>query len=107
MVKLKSDCVHAPDSSDPVIRTATQLAKLYTEIKGVAASDPRLACGAEKATQGILEMQTALVTPRLMPRLEINIPMPAGAAVPAQSPQTQPTQVPPVEPTQPAAAQSS
>jgi hypothetical protein len=29
----------------------------------MAASDPRLASGAEKISQGIQEMQTALVTP--------------------------------------------
>jgi hypothetical protein len=40
----------------------------------------------------------------VMPRLVINIPMPAGAAVPARAPQSQP--VPQAEPVQPAAAQS-
>jgi len=39
----------------------------------------------------------------IMPRLEINIPMPAGAAVPARAPQSQPA---PSEPARPAAAQS-
>jgi len=40
---------------------------------------------------------------QVMPRLVINIPMPAGAAVPARAPQSQPPQAPPA---QPAAAQS-
>jgi len=40
----------------------------------------------------------------VMPRLEINIPMPAGAAVPARSPQ--PQQIPQPQPAKPAAAQS-
>ncbi len=39
-----------------------------------------------------------------MPRFEINIPMPAGAAIPARSPQSQ--TVPPQDPAQPSAAQS-
>ena len=41
----------------------------------------------------------------IMPRLEINIPMPPGAAVP-RAPQAQPIPVFPAEPAQPAAAQS-
>ena len=39
------------------------LAKWYQVAKQMAASDPRLASGAEKISQGIQEMQTALVTP--------------------------------------------
>jgi hypothetical protein len=41
----------------------------------------------------------------MMPRLEINIPMPAGAAVP-RAPQSQPAPIPQSQPAQPAAAQS-
>jgi hypothetical protein len=41
----------------------------------------------------------------MMPRLEINIPMPPGAVVP-RTPQSQPAPIPHVEPAQPAAAQS-
>jgi hypothetical protein len=77
----------------------------HEAIKEVAASDPSLAPGAEKAMREIREMQTTLVTPRLMPRLEINIPMPAGVAVP-RAPQSQPASIPQSEPAQPAAAQS-
>ena len=77
-----------------------QLAIWHEAVRDVAASDPRLASGAEKALQGIREMQTAIVTSpqptpishRLMPLLEINIPMPAGAAIPARAPQTEPAQ---------------
>ena len=39
------------------------LASWYQVAKQMAASDPRLASGAEKISQGIQEMQTALVTP--------------------------------------------
>ena len=39
------------------------LANWYQVAKQMAASDPRLASGAEKISQGIQEMQTALVTP--------------------------------------------
>ena len=39
------------------------LANWYQVSKQMAASDPRLASGAEKISQGIQEMQTALVTP--------------------------------------------
>jgi hypothetical protein len=42
---------------------------------------------------------------QVMPRLVINIPMPAGAAVP-RAPQSQPAPIPHAEPAQPAAAQS-
>jgi hypothetical protein len=90
-----------------------QLALCHEAIKNVASLDPHLASGAEKALQGIREMQTALVanpqsTPinhRLIPSLEINIPMPAGAAVP-RSPQSTPVQTHQAEPAQTAGAQS-
>jgi hypothetical protein len=39
------------------------LARWYQTVKQMAASDPRLASGAEKISQGIQEMQTALVSP--------------------------------------------
>jgi len=39
------------------------LARWYQTAKQMAASDPRLASGAEKISQGIQEMQTALVSP--------------------------------------------
>ena len=39
------------------------LANWYQVAKQMAASDPRLASGAEKIAQGIQEMQSALVTP--------------------------------------------
>lgn len=39
------------------------LAQWYQAAKQMAAADPRLASGAEKVSQGIQEMQTALVTP--------------------------------------------
>jgi hypothetical protein len=39
------------------------LANWYQVSKQMAASDPRLASGANKVAQGIQEMQTALVTP--------------------------------------------
>ena len=38
-------------------------ARWYQTVKQMAASDPRLASGAEKIAQGIQEMQTALVSP--------------------------------------------
>lgn len=41
----------------------------------------------------------------IMPRLEISVPMPPGAAVPAKSPQQQP--VSPSQPSQPVAARTS
>jgi hypothetical protein len=41
----------------------------------------------------------------VMPRLVINIPMPAGAAIP-RAPQSQPAPIPQAEPAQPAVAQS-
>ncbi len=72
------------------LQTIEQLAIWHEAVKDVAASDPRLTSGAEKALQGIREMQTALVASpepqtasyRLLPHLEIHIPMPEGAAVP-------------------------
>lgn len=39
------------------------LANWYQVSKQMAASDPRLASGANKVAEGIQEMQTALVTP--------------------------------------------
>jgi hypothetical protein len=39
------------------------LARWYQTVKQIAASDPRLAAGAEKIAQGIQDMQTALVSP--------------------------------------------
>ncbi len=41
----------------------TLLAQWYQAAKQMASADPRLASGAEKVSQGIQEMQTALVTP--------------------------------------------
>lgn len=41
----------------------------------------------------------------ILPRLEINIPMPAGAAVP-RAPQSQPAPIPQAEPGNPAAQSS-
>jgi len=43
---------------------------------------------------------------QIMPRLEISIPMPPGAAVPARSPQSQPAPIPQNGPARPAAAHS-
>jgi hypothetical protein len=62
----------APDQNAPQQGTPSQapanrmqmiLANWYQIAKQMAASDPRLASGAEKIAQGIQEMQTALVTP--------------------------------------------
>lgn len=39
------------------------LAKWFKAAKEMAAADPRLASGAQKVSEGIQEMQTALVTP--------------------------------------------
>jgi hypothetical protein len=39
------------------------LARWYQTAKQMASADPRLASGAEKVSQGIQEMQTALVAP--------------------------------------------
>jgi hypothetical protein len=40
------------------------LARWYQTAKQMASADPRLAAGAEKVSQGIQEMQTALVSPQ-------------------------------------------
>jgi hypothetical protein len=78
------------------LQAIQQLAIWHEAIKDVAASDPCLASGAEKALQGIREMQKALVTSpqppansfRLIPHLELHIPMPEGAAVPLAAEQS-------------------
>jgi hypothetical protein len=54
---------------------------------------------AERTSGRVLAQDSAMIT-----RLQINIPMPAGAAVPARSPQ--PQQIPQPQPAKPAAAQS-
>lgn len=55
-----------PQSQPPSAEQATGLQRLlaqwYQVAKEMAASDPRLASGAEKVSQGIQEMQAALVT---------------------------------------------
>jgi hypothetical protein len=62
----------APDQNAPQQGAPSQapanplqmlLARWYQTAKQMAASDPRLASGAEKISQGIQEMQTALVSP--------------------------------------------
>jgi|GEM_PF-2455184 len=62
----------APDQNAPQQGAPSQapanpmqmlLARWYQTAKQMAASDPRLASGAEKVSQGIQEMQTALVSP--------------------------------------------
>jgi len=62
----------APDQNAPQQDAPSQapanplqmlLARWYQTAKQMAASDPRLASGAEKISQGIQEMQTALVSP--------------------------------------------
>jgi hypothetical protein len=57
----------APPQGAPSQAPANQMqmlfARWYQTVKQIAASDPRLAAGAEKVSQGIQEMQTALVTP--------------------------------------------
>ncbi len=50
-------------SSAPANPLQMLLAKWYQTAKQMAASDPRLAPGAEKIAAGIQEMQTALVSP--------------------------------------------
>jgi len=57
-------------------------------------------------TLSLFGLQFRVPKDGVMPRLEINIPMPAGVAVPARAPQSQPSSVPQSEPAQPAAAQS-
>lgn len=53
----------APPSQGQANDLQKLLANWYQVAKQMAASDPRLATGAEKVSQGIQEMQTALVTP--------------------------------------------
>jgi len=52
-----------PPSSGQANQLQMLLANWYQVSKQMAASDPRLASGAQKVSQGIQEMQTALVTP--------------------------------------------
>ena len=52
-----------PPSQAPANPMQMLLARWYQTAKQMAASDPRLASGAEKVSQGIQEMQTALVSP--------------------------------------------
>ena len=53
----------APPSGDLANDLQKLLANRYQVSKQMAASDPRLASGASKVSQGIQEMQSALVTP--------------------------------------------
>ena len=53
----------APSAQAPANPLQMLLARWYQTAKQMAAADPRLASGAEKVSQGIQEMQTALVTP--------------------------------------------
>jgi hypothetical protein len=94
MAELSSNHMFALGSPDSDMQMHRRLAKWYSEAEAVAASDPRLASSMEKVKQGIEEAHNALlvtlpkpigVSHRLMPRLEIHIPMPAGVAVPASS----------------------
>lgn len=50
-------------SSAPANPLQMLLAKWYQAAKQMAASDPRLASGAGKVSDGIQEMQTALISP--------------------------------------------
>ena len=52
-----------PPSQAPANPMQMLLARWFQTVKQIAASDPRLAPGAEKVSQGIQEMQTALVSP--------------------------------------------
>ena len=52
-----------PPSQAPANQMQMLLARWYQTVKQIAASDPRLAAGAEKIAQGIQDMQTALVSP--------------------------------------------
>ena len=52
-----------PGTQAPANPLQMLLARWYQVAKQMAAADPRLASGAEKISQGIQEMQTALVTP--------------------------------------------
>lgn len=54
----------APPSQGQASDIQQLLARWYQAAKQMGASDPRLASGANKVTQGIQEMQTALVTPQ-------------------------------------------
>lgn len=53
----------APPSGGQANDLQKLLANWYQVSKQMAASDPRLASGANKVSEGIQEMQTALVTP--------------------------------------------
>ncbi len=53
----------APPSSGQADDLQKLLAQWYQVAKQMAASDPRLATGANKVSEGIQDMQTALVTP--------------------------------------------
>jgi hypothetical protein len=53
----------APPSQAPANPMQMLLARWYQTAKQMAASDPRLAAGMEKVSQGIQEAQTALVSP--------------------------------------------
>jgi hypothetical protein len=53
----------APPSGDQANDLQKLLANWYQVSKQMAQSDPRLASGANKVSEGIQEMQTALVTP--------------------------------------------
>lgn len=57
------DSQAAPPSQAPANPLQMLLARWYQTAKQMAAADPRLASGAEKVSQGIQEMQTALVAP--------------------------------------------
>jgi len=52
-----------PPSQAPANPLQMLLARWYQTAKQMASADPRLAAGAEKVSQGIQEMQTALVSP--------------------------------------------
>jgi hypothetical protein len=57
------------------------------------------------ARQGNVNPSGLAFDSQIMPRLDIHVPMPPGAATPARAPQPQP--VSPSRPSQPAAAQSN
>ena len=54
----------AAPSQAPANPLQMLLARWYQTAKQMASADPRLAAGAEKVSQGIQEMQTALVSPQ-------------------------------------------
>lgn len=54
-------------SSAPANPLQMLLAKWYATAKDMASSDPRLASGASKVSEGIQEMQTALISPQQQP----------------------------------------